>query len=133
MTGDVGQTLPDRMNEVVRQGGVVDSIDSRVDRASWLEAQPKRRVGNHINENFEGATSVIEEIATPNRTHASDDSSLQQRQLSDLRRNIGRNSVGEGIKAQSGGEHVLQGSIVQITRHTRHEVGLATDHKSEVR
>lgn len=133
MTGDVGQTLPNRVNEVVRQSGVVDSIDPWVDRASWLEAEPQRSVGNCISENLDDATSVIEEIAASNGAHAPDDSSLQHRQLSDFRRNVGRDTVGESIEAQSGDEHVLQGPVVQVTCHTCHEVGLATDHPNEVR
>ncbi len=101
MTRDIRETFAHGVNDVAGESDIRDGVDSRVDGATWLEAQRDRRIGDRVGKGLEKAVAVAvgRRFGSCQFSHADDDPSLQLGESSNLGLDIRRNTGGRDVES----------------------------------
>lgn len=99
MTRDIRETFAHGVNDVAGESDIRDGVDSRVDGATWMEAQRDRCIGDRVGKGLEKAVTVGRCFGSRQFSHADDDPSLQLGESSNLGLDVGRNTGGQDIES----------------------------------
>jgi hypothetical protein len=115
--GDVRECLACHEDDFVHEIPVIDVVETRVDVTARDETESNRRIRDDADDCVARRTFVVDSArAAADFTHAVDDAALQGGKFTQLLRDVGGNTVDEGIETQASREDVLERAVVEIAR-----------------